>query len=159
MARSELIDAFNELLEVERETEKLQQALSSSTFPSGSGSAEEWIDVLGFASAVEKVYSGCERVLELISKQVDKQAISKSEDWHRQLLLRMRNEWPDVRPPVLSDETFRLLNDLRSFRHRQRNTYGSDLDSSRVAALAKEAILLPGMLRADVEALAASLKN
>lgn len=121
----QLVDALNELREVAIEAGKLKDALHSRKLPSETETPSGWIGVLGFAAAIEKIYSGCERVLELIAKQLDEQPIPKSDDWHRQLLLRMRNEWPGIRPPVLGDETYRLLNDLRSFRHRQRNTYGS----------------------------------
>jgi hypothetical protein len=115
-APPQLIDAFNELREISAEAGKLEEALNDREIPTETESSAGWIRVLGFAAAIEKIYSGCERVLELVAKQVDGQSIPKSDDWHRQLLLRMKNEWPDIRPAVRGDETYKLLNDLRSFR-------------------------------------------
>lgn len=96
--------------------------------------------------------------MDLIAKQIDKTPIPKSDDWHRQILLRMKNEWPNVRPAVLSEQTYDLLNGLRSFRHRQRNTYGSDLDPARVTELAREAVKLPSLLLDDLTALKRNLR-
>ena len=148
-----LIDAFNELHEIIGEAEKLQEAITSEESSKQMTDATNWIFIQGFASAIEKIYTGCERVLELVAKQVDMDPIPKSNDWHRQLLLRMKNELSGVRPAVLSASTYKTLNDFRSFRHRQRNSYGSDLDSVRVMELAKEAVKLPKMLKADLEIL------
>ncbi len=96
-------------------------------------------------------------MLEIVAKQVDKQPIQDSSDWHRQLLLRMKNDLPGIRAAVLSEETHDLMNGLRSFRHRQRNTYGSDLDPVRVIELAREAVDLPILLKNDPDQLAKTL--
>ena len=51
--------------------------------------------------------------------------------WHRELLERMQIEVEGVRPRVLNRATFRLLNELRGFRHVFRSSYTFELDEER----------------------------
>ena len=52
--------------------------------------------------------------------------------WHRELLERMQIEVEGVRPRVLGRPAFRLLNELRGFRHVFRSSYSFELDEERV---------------------------
>ena len=52
--------------------------------------------------------------------------------WHRELLERMQIEVEGVRPRVLNRPAFRLLNELRGFRHVFRSSYSFELDEERV---------------------------
>ena len=52
--------------------------------------------------------------------------------WHRELLDRMRIEVEGVRPQVLDRPAFRLLNEMRGFRHVFRSSYAFELDEERV---------------------------
>ncbi len=52
--------------------------------------------------------------------------------WHRELLERMRIEVEGVRPQVLDRPAFRLLNELRGFRHMFRSSCAFELDEERV---------------------------
>jgi hypothetical protein len=52
--------------------------------------------------------------------------------WHRELLERMQIEVEGVRPRVLGRTAFRLLNELRGFRHVFRSSYSFELDEERV---------------------------
>jgi ribonuclease HepT-like protein len=52
--------------------------------------------------------------------------------WHRELLERMQIEVEGVRPRVLNRPAFRLLNELRGFRHVFRSSYAFELDEERV---------------------------
>ena len=52
--------------------------------------------------------------------------------WHRELLERMQIEVEGVRPQVLGRPAFRLLNELRGFRHVFRSSYSFELDEERV---------------------------
>ncbi len=55
--------------------------------------------------------------------------------YHRELLKRMSLEIPMIRPPLLSKKSYRVLDELRKFRHLFRHAYTYDLDSQRVSAL------------------------
>jgi hypothetical protein len=52
--------------------------------------------------------------------------------WHRELLERMQLIVEGVRPRVLGRPAFRLLNELRGFRHVFRSSYSFELDEERV---------------------------
>jgi hypothetical protein len=118
-----------------------------------------WLAVQGLASAIEKIYGGCERVMLSVVKTVDGKAVRSDEGWHRTLLLRMSSPFGDSRPAVLSQETMAELDKLRSFRHRERNSYGSALIVDRVLELAADAVLAPAMLTADLNRLAVFLES
>jgi hypothetical protein len=118
-----------------------------------------WITALGFASAIEKIYLGCERALDVIAKQVDREPIVRNASWHRELLVRMSSPFGQIRPAVLSAATAEGLDQLRSFRHRARNTYGSILDVERVLEIAENAILVPKLLEDDLIALSTFLSQ
>ena len=55
----------------------------------------------------------------------------EGESWHRELLRRMTLEIPSLRPALLGEETYLLIDDLRSFRHLFRNLYARPLDPDR----------------------------
>ena len=55
--------------------------------------------------------------------------------WHADLLNKMRLHGSHGRGPVLADDTFRLLNELRSFRHFKRHNYKRNYDWKRLDAL------------------------
>lgn len=65
-------------------------------------------------------YSGVERTLELVATTVDG-SLPQGANWHQLLLLQMKEEIPHVRPAVISERTFALLEEFRGFRHVVRN--------------------------------------
>lgn len=79
-------------------------------------------------------YSGIERVLELIALELDGGALG-GEAWHAELLRQMVLDVPQVRPPVLSQESSVWLDEYRKFRHRVRNIYATNLVPDRMKAL------------------------
>jgi hypothetical protein len=110
--------------------------------------ALRWIEIAGVAAAVEKIYSGMERILLLLARHVDGAPIDKTDAWHASLLNRMANPFPGVRGPVISTNGKIGLDRLRSFRHRVRNSYGIALDAEIVLDRAGElAEILAGFHR------------
>jgi hypothetical protein len=73
---------------------------------------ERWIHVNAVASGIEKVYSGVERGLLRIVRNIDGH-VPEGADWHIILLRRLANPLPDRRPSVLSRGTTQQLDDLR----------------------------------------------
>lgn len=131
--RGIFVDVENELTDIGREVEMLSSGVA--IFRARSDEADpawSWLAVQGLASGVEKIYTGCERVMAMIASDVDGAKVDHREGWHISLLKRMSHPFPDVRPAVISDETYKALDQLRSFRHRERNTYGLVLDAEIV---------------------------
>jgi hypothetical protein len=113
-----------------------------------------WLAVQGLASAIEKIYGGCERAMAIVAKSVDGQAMEVGDGWHRALILRMANPFGASRPAALSAETVAELDKLRSFRHRERNSYGSALKGERVIEIAADAVLVPALMELELKRLA-----
>jgi hypothetical protein len=64
------------------------------------------------ASATEKIYTGCERIMAVIAREVDAAPVVHADGWHGALLRRMAHEYPDKRPAVISDGCYRALDRL-----------------------------------------------
>ena len=110
----------------------------------------------GLASGVEKIYTGCERVMAMIANDIDGARIERNEGWHISLLKRMAHPFPDVRDAVISAECFRMLDQLRAFRHRERNTYGLILDRGIVLERALQTRAAFEKFRSEVTLFAAN---
>jgi hypothetical protein len=103
-----------------------------------------------YASASEKVYLGFERVMKIIVADIDGDPVKDRDGWHKALVRRLSEPYLDRRGPVLSARTAELIDGLRSFRHRARNSYGIDLDLAAVAARAFDTIEAFGLFEDDV---------
>ncbi len=80
------------------------------------------------------LYSGLERVFELIAVELDGGALG-GDAWHAELLRQMAIAVPDVRPAVLQPATAAELDELRRFRHLIRNIYATNIDPERIRPL------------------------
>lgn len=84
----------------------------------------------GIAMNLQSAYTGIERTLLAISKQIDN-TVPKGAQWHQSLLTQMI-EKTDGRPAVLSENTVQVLRPLLGFRHVVRNAYSYTLDVGKV---------------------------
>ncbi len=85
----------------------------------------------GIASMLAETYSCMEKGLLFIAEYID-EVIPQGSNWHSELLKQMDIDIKSVRPRVISDTTFKQLNELRSFRHIHRNIYGAHLHIERL---------------------------
>lgn len=76
--------------------------------------------------------------------------LSDDGDFHVNLLKRMMINIKDIRPPLLSIESFEYLNELRGFRHVFRHAYSYGLDDERIAYLIRKTISKKEMVLADL---------
>lgn len=88
------------------------------------------------------LYSGLERIFELIAQTVDHHKPT-GENWHQALLLQMASEVPSVRPAVISAGVCKALDAYRGFRHIVRNIYAYNFDAARMQRLVED---LPQLL-------------
>lgn len=147
------VDIENELTDIASEVSMLLQGLDIFRAErAASEAAKVWLGIQGLASAVEKIYSGCERVMAIIANEVDGAKVERGDGWHVSLLKRMSHPFGDAREPVISTETYLMLDRLRSFRHRERNTYGLVLDADIVVERAGQTALAFDAFRKDVRA-------
>lgn len=123
------LDAQLELKEIKREVDVLKrkkELLSQTNNPELKDS-----HIRAMAGCIHCAYTGMEKILKDIVKHFDKE-LPVGDDWHMQLLLRAKNENPGIRPNIIVEDTFVVLNELRGFRHIFRGKYHSSLDPKKV---------------------------
>ena len=154
------VDLENEIADVGKEVDMLASGLA--IFQKGPADADpawSWLAVQGLASGVEKIYTGCERIMAMIAASVDGARVERNEGWHISLLKRMANPFPDVRAAVISEQTYKVLDRLRSFRHRERNTYGLVLDTDIVVERANQTIEAFGQFSLELAVFIAAMNS
>ena len=77
--------------------------------------------------------------------------LSVDGDFHIQLLKRMQLSIQDIRPALLSEPSYRLLNELRGFRHVFRHAYNYGLDDERINALLRKILDQKGTVIKDLK--------
>ena len=95
-------------------------------------------------------YTGLERIFHQIAAMVDG-SMSTAREWHRDLLRQMSTDLPHTRPPVLSAETTKMLDEYLSFRHVVRNIYAFEFDWERIERLIRR--LRPAYEQVETELL------
>ncbi len=112
------------------------------------------MDILdGAALNLHGYYAAAERIFEDIAREID-DALPSGGDWHRTLLVQMASAVTDVRPAVISEESYRCLDEYRGFRHVVRNVYTFNLRPDRIEALVNELSSCYTLLARDVESFA-----
>jgi len=89
-----------------------------------------------FALLVQQLYTALEDLFKQIAKSFENH-IERLEAYHKELLLRMNTEIPNVRPQVLSQKSLVLLDKVRAFRHFVRHAYDCELDPEELGSLLK----------------------
>lgn len=81
------------------------------------------------------------------------------ERWHSELLGKMCLRIPDIREPVISEETFHLLDEFRKFRHFKRYYFSLDYDWDRLDYLGKIFAKLRANCPSDIDRFTNFLKR
>ena len=110
-----------------------------------------WIHLTAIASGIEHSYSGMEQAFKIIAAEIDG-AVPTAQDWRPRLCALMFTPIPGRRPAVLPGTLRADLDDLRAFRHRVRNLYGSELIDSIVREKAARAPAIVARVRRAVRA-------
>jgi hypothetical protein len=90
------------------------------------------------ALSLHSFYNGIERLFEAIATLVDGSR-PETANWHQTLLAQMSVEMPAIRPPVISAETYAVLDSYCRFRHVVRHIYGFQLDADQLLPLVETA--------------------
>lgn len=88
----------------------------------------------GIALNLHSFYTGIERILEDIAREIDG-SIPTGPNWHRDLLVQMSMEVPSIRPLVLQRSARNRLDEYRGLRHVIRNVYTFNLQPARLRTL------------------------
>ena len=79
--------------------------------------------------------------------------------YHINLLRRMKLYIEGIRPNLLSEDVYLLLDELGKFRHFFRHAYGVKLDSERVERVAEIAIKIESLFEKDLNRFLNSFKG
>lgn len=98
----------------------------------GAGAEDILADSL--ATCLHSFYTGLERLFEVIVREVDG-ARSRPAEWHRELLMAVSVDRLGLRPSVISEAGYRMLDQYRGFRHLFRHLYTHHIDPGRIFSL------------------------
>lgn len=117
LARARLAETkeeFDSFLEAERE--------QLAPLEGDSRKSAEWMRAVTRASGIEGVYTGMENVLREVLNVTDDGVSGSPASFHAQLLAQAA-ERTDKREAIVTQETYKKLDELRGFRHRERTIY------------------------------------
>lgn len=118
--------------------------------------AEQEFYIDSVALNLQSFYAGAERLFELIARRLD-QALPVGETWHRDLLVQMAQDVPNVRPAVISQDNVLVLDKFRRFRHLVHNVYAMNLQPDKMNELMTSLPVLWARLRDELLAFASFL--
>ena len=133
MVRDNLLLLVGEIRESQSVLERLQGLYESYADQFADPSQRDVRDAVLLAEILCNTYTCVETILFRIARQFENHL--DPQQWHKELLPKMRVEVPGVRKAVLSRETYRLLDELRRFRYFKRYYYEFDYDWRRLEYL------------------------
>ncbi len=110
---------------------------------------EDPVRLESVAYQIHNLYNAVEDLLKLVAAHFENQ-ITDAARWHTALLQRMTQEIPGIRPALLSQECYLILNSLRGFRHFFRHAYGVPIDYIQLNINLEKARQLGSHLEQDV---------
>ncbi len=130
--RELISDIETELLRLDQVAISLQQVrISIQQEPKLAGIFYE-----SLALKLHNFYTGCERIFQLITSELNGSPPS-GYDWYKRLLERM-SKVRENRPAIISLLTAQKLQEYLGFRHIVRNLYGFELDPERIDRLVEK---------------------
>jgi len=110
------------------------------------------------AYKLHNLYSVYEDIFKLVARFFENQ-IEEIARYHTGLLKRMSIKIEGVRPRLLSEKSFKVLDELRGFRHIFRHAYSYALDAERVIKLGEKSIRLKETFEKDYAGFKDELKS
>jgi len=102
------------------------------------------------AYQLHNLYCAYEDLFKIVAKTFENN-ITDEAKFHIELLKRMAISIEGVRPGLISEESFKLLDTLRSFRHFFRHAYSYELDERKVKIVLEDAYKLKEIFKKDLE--------
>lgn len=138
---------FAELDAQEREISKLHLSVETKMKQLNMDMGNEDL-INSTAYKLHNLYCAYEDMFKLIARFFENQ-IEDLSRYHRDLLKRMTIKIEGIRPALLSQESFKILDELRGFRHVFRHAYSYGLDGERVIKLAEKTAKLKNSFQKD----------
>lgn len=102
------------------------------------------------AYQIHNLYGATEEILKIVAAYFENH-IADTSQWHSALLKRMSQDIPEIRPPLISSQTYHILNSLRGFRHFFRHAYGTIIEYDQLKFNLDKALNLLPNLTKDIE--------
>jgi uncharacterized protein YutE (UPF0331/DUF86 family) len=99
---------------------------------------------------LHNLYSAFEDLFKIVADFFENR-ITERAGYHRELLWRMKIPIAGVRPALLSEESYKLLDSLRAFRHFFRHAYGTELDPKKIALVVQDALKFKDIYSQEIE--------
>ena len=110
--------------------------------------AKEMVESTGYW--LHNLYSAFEDLFKLTAGFWENN-VKTNGDFHINLLKRMLMHIEQVRPPLISEESYRFLNEIRGFRHVFRHAYSFGMDDERVSFLLFRVLKKKELLMQDLQ--------
>jgi len=110
--------------------------------------------VIGYL--LHNFYNICENIFVNIARTFENHIDPQT--WHKSALKRMKLEIEGIRPAVISDSLYVLLDDFRAFRHVFRHIYSSNLDWSKEKIVADKFLSVLEKFNTEINTFIAFLK-
>jgi hypothetical protein len=149
MVRDDLLLLVGEIRESQSVLERLHGLYKSYETQFTDPSQRDVRDAVLLAEVLCNTYTCVETILFRIARLFENHL--DPQRWHKELLQKMRVEVPGVRQAVLSRETYRLLDELRRFRHFKRYYYDFDYDWRRLDYLRSVYDQVVPLIRSDLQ--------
>lgn len=91
-----------------------------------------WVEMSAMAKLAHDFYSGTESIFKRIAVQFDG-GVPQTAAWHKDLLNQMNDARAGVRPAVINNHLWALLDEYMDFRHFFRNAYSAELEWNKLA--------------------------
>lgn len=102
------------------------------------------------AYQLHNLYCAFEDLFKMIADFFENR-IEERAHYHRELLWRMKIPIEGIRPALLSEESYKLLDSLRAFRHVFRHTYSYELDPKKLALVVEDALKLRALYQGEID--------
>lgn len=100
---------------------------------------EEALDSMAYQ--LHNLYCAFEDLFRIIADHFENH-LTDELGWHTELLKRMKIHIDGVRPALISESTYKLLDELRGFRHVFRHAYAKELDPIKIKVVLQKALAL-----------------
>ncbi|WP_369018002.1 hypothetical protein QBE54_09730 [Thermatribacter velox] len=135
--KSELMNQWNEIVKIYKRIEERKRKRGIHALES-------------LAYQLHNLYCAYEDLFKIVAGFFENN-IEEPSTYHTELPKRMKMEIEGVRPALISEESFKLLNSLRGFRHFFRHAYSYELDERKVSLVLEDALKLKETFKPELE--------
>ncbi|MFQ6126500.1 MAG: hypothetical protein ACE5R6_18090 [Candidatus Heimdallarchaeota archaeon] len=106
------------------------------------------LESLGYQ--LHNLYCAFEDLFKIVADYFENN-IEEKKKYHRELLVRMTVSIEGIRPALLSEESHKLLDSLRAFRHFFRHAYTYELEPKKVKIVLEDSLRLKPIYPRDIK--------